>query len=33
MVTNALEQVSALLNEAGETYHRVFRIVDGADDD
>lgn len=27
------EQVSALLHEAGETHHRVFRIVDGADDD
>lgn len=27
------EQVSSLLHEAGETHHRVFRIVDGADDD
>src|ERR1700756_1664953 len=27
------EQISALLHEAGETHHRVFRIVDGADDD
>jgi hypothetical protein len=27
------EQVSRLLHEAGETHHRVFRIVDGADDD
>ncbi len=27
------EQVSALLHEAAETHHRVFRIVDGADDD
>jgi len=26
-------QVAALLHEAGETHHRVFRIVDGADDD
>ena len=26
-------QVSALLHEAGELHHRVFRIVDGADDD
>ena len=27
------EQISRLLHEAGETHHRVFRIVDGADDD
>jgi hypothetical protein len=27
------EQVSALLHEVGETHHRVYRIVDGADDD
>jgi hypothetical protein len=27
------DQVSELLHEAGETHHRVFRIVDGADDD
>jgi len=27
------QQVSELLHEAGETHHRVFRIVDGADDD
>jgi hypothetical protein len=27
------DQVSGLLHEAGETHHRVFRIVDGADDD
>jgi len=26
-------QVSQLLHAAGETHHRVFRIVDGADDD
>jgi hypothetical protein len=32
-MTDALEQVSRLLNEASETHHRVFRIVDGADDD
>jgi hypothetical protein len=32
-VTDTLEQISALLHEAGETHHRVFRIVDGADDD
>jgi hypothetical protein len=27
------ERVSDLLHEAGETHHRVYRIVDGADDD
>ena len=27
------EQISRLLHEAGETHHRVFRIVDGADED
>ena len=32
-MTSALESVSSLLHEAGETHHRVFRIVDGADDD
>jgi hypothetical protein len=32
-VTDTLEQISALLHEAGETHHRVFRIVDGADED
>jgi hypothetical protein len=32
-VTDTLGQISALLHEAGETHHRVFRIVDGADDD
>jgi hypothetical protein len=26
-------QIAALLHEAGETHHQVFRIVDGADDD
>lgn len=26
------EQISRLLHEAGETHHRVFRILDGADD-
>jgi hypothetical protein len=26
-------KVSALLHEAGETHHTVFRITDGADDD
>lgn len=29
----ATQQISDLLHEAGETHHRVFRIVDGADDD
>ncbi len=32
-MTSVLESVSSLLHEAGETHHRVFRIVDGADDD
>ena len=32
-MTDALEQISGLLREAGETHHRVFRIVDGADGD
>ncbi len=32
-MTDTLEQISRLLREAGETHHRVFRIVDGADDD
>ena len=32
-MTEALDQVSGLLHEAAETHHRVFRIVDGADDD
>jgi hypothetical protein len=27
------QQVGELLHEAAETHHRVFRIVDGADDD
>ena len=26
-------QIAALLHEAGETHHQVYRIVDGADDD
>jgi hypothetical protein len=26
-------QIAALLNEAGETHHRVYRIVDGDDPD
>jgi hypothetical protein len=32
-MTAALDRVSRLLHEAAETHHRVFRIVDGADDD
>jgi hypothetical protein len=32
-MTAAAESISNLLHEAGETHHRVFRIVDGADDD
>ena len=32
-MADASERVSSLLHEAGETHHRVFRIVDGADDD
>ena len=32
-MTDALGQASRLLHEASETHHRVFRIVDGADDD
>src|SRR5947209_7063503 len=29
----AEEQVAALLDEAGETHHRVYRITEGTDDD
>ncbi|HEX6449093.1 MAG TPA: hypothetical protein VF060_06505 [Trebonia sp.] len=32
-MTDILEQIGGLLHEAGETHHRVFRIVDGSDDD
>jgi hypothetical protein len=32
-MTTTVEKISSLLHEAGETHHRVFRIVDGADDD
>ena len=32
-MTDTAEQISGLLHEAGETHHRVFRIVDGTDDD
>jgi hypothetical protein len=32
-MTAKLEQISDLLHEAAETHHRVYRIVDGADDD
>ncbi len=33
MTASTAEQISQLLHEAGGTHHRVFRIVDGADDD
>jgi hypothetical protein len=32
-MTDTLDQASRLLHEVSETHHRVFRIVDGADDD
>jgi hypothetical protein len=32
-MTDTLDQASRLLHEVAETHHRVFRIVDGADDD
>jgi hypothetical protein len=32
-MTDNAEQVAALLHEAGETHHRVYRIVDGDDPD
>ena len=32
-MADTLEQISGLLHEAGETHHRVYRIIDGADDD
>jgi hypothetical protein len=32
-VTATVDQISGLLHEAAETHHRVYRIVDGADDD
>jgi len=32
-MTDNLEQVNRLLHEASETHHRVYRIIDGADDD
>jgi len=28
-----IERIGALLHEAGETHHQVFRITDGTDDD
>jgi hypothetical protein len=30
---DTITRISDLLHEAGETHHRVYRIVDGADDD
>lgn len=32
-MTSTQQNISDLLHETGETHHRVFRIVDGADDD
>ena len=32
-MASTLEQVGKVLLEAGETHHRVYRIVEGADDD
>jgi hypothetical protein len=32
-VDERTQRVSALLNEAGEVHHTVYRITDGADDD
>ena len=32
-MTDTETKIAELLHEAGETHHRVFRIVDGADDD
>jgi hypothetical protein len=32
-MASTLQQVADLLTEAGETHHRVYRIVQGADDD
>ena len=32
-MTDNIATISALLTEAAETHHRVYRITDGADDD
>lgn len=32
-MTDTMGQVTALLHEAGEIHHRVYRIIEGADDD
>lgn len=32
-MTDSVQRVSALLHEAAETHHVVFRITDGSDDD
>ena len=32
-MASTLGQVADLLTEVGETHHRVYRIVEGADDD
>ena len=31
--TASLDRIAAVLQEAGEVHHRVYRITDGADDD
>src|SRR6266516_592840 len=33
MADDIINRVQALLHEAGETHHRVYRLTDGADDD
>jgi hypothetical protein len=33
MAQGPVDQIAALLEEAGETHHRVYRITNGADDD
>jgi hypothetical protein len=32
-MADTVQKIGELLHEAGETHHRVYRIVDGADDD
>ncbi len=32
-MADTVQKISELLHEAGETHHRVYRIVDGVDDD
>ena len=33
VVSDTKEQIAALLHEAGETHHQVYRITDGVDAD